>query len=162
MNKTINVEVRNKIAVQTNDTVYVCGNDDFIIVFDFDEEWAEFTHKTARFVYNGTFVDIVFEGNQCAVPVMSNTYKFYVGVYAGDLRTTTPAYVSATKSILCGMESPAAPPDSVYNQIMDMLNKLSARVQALEEGGGGNGTGSDDSSATSVLGVAMLGSMKLG
>ena len=71
MNKTIDVEVRNKIATQTNDTVYVCGNSDFVVNFDFDDEWAEHEYKTARFVFDGKFVDAIFSGNECSVPVIS-------------------------------------------------------------------------------------------
>ena len=35
----INISVKNKIAVQTNKTEYICDNSDFIIKFNFDAEW---------------------------------------------------------------------------------------------------------------------------
>lgn len=121
MGHTINVSVRNKIAVAPKDALYICGNSDFVVVFDFDDEWAGYDAKTARFRYNGTHQDIVFTGNECEVPIISNTYNIEVGVFAGDLRTTTPAYVSAKKSILCGGGVPEDPPEDVYNQIMELL-----------------------------------------
>lgn len=124
MNKTITVEVRNKVAAQTNRVEYVCGNNDFLIDFDFDDEWAAFDVKTARFIHNGTHIDVVFRGNQCAVPVMSDTHRFNVGVFAGDLRTTTAAYIPAKKSILCDAGVPADPMPDVYNQIMDRVNEV--------------------------------------
>lgn len=123
MGHTINVSVRNKIAVAQKDALYICGNSDFVVVFDFDDEWAGYDAKTARFKYNGTHQDIVFTGNECNVPIISGAYSFEVGVFAGDLHTTTPAYVSAKKSILCGDGVPEDPPEDVYNQIMELLNK---------------------------------------
>lgn len=122
MDRVIHVTIRDKIAV-ADTTLYVCGNSDFTLDIDFDAEWDEFSTKTARFIYNGTFQDVVFQGSTCQVPIISNTYKIYVGVFAGNLRTTTPAYIGAKKSILCGTEVPAAPSDDVYNQIMELLNQ---------------------------------------
>ena len=102
----INIKIRNKIAETESDVAYVCGNSDFVIVFDFDDEWLDYDVKTARFKYNGTYQDIIFHGNQIDVPVIENTYKIYIGVYAGDLHTTTPAVLNAKKSILSGSGTP--------------------------------------------------------
>lgn len=124
MNKTIIVTIRDKIAVASKDIDYICGNSDFIVEFNFDEEWEEHTNKTARFSYNGTYQDVLFSGNKCSVPVISDVYSINVGVYAGNLCTTTPACVPAKKSILCGGSVPAAPSDDVYNRIMEKLNKI--------------------------------------
>ena len=99
MNKTISVAVRNKIAAQTNDVYYICGNSDYVVVFDFDDEWGEFVNKTARFIHGDEYTDVVFSGNQCPVPIISDTYTIRVGVYAGNLRTTTSAYIPARKAI---------------------------------------------------------------
>ena len=122
MNKTIDITIRNKIAT-ANNTLYICGNGDFVIHFDFDDEWAEHDVKTARFISgDGKYQDVVFQGVECPVPVISDTYKIKVGVYAGNLRTTTPAIISAKKSILCGGGLPAAPAPDVYAQIMSMLD----------------------------------------
>lgn len=133
MPDVINITIRDKIAKAPNDALYICGNSDFAVAFDFDEEWNEHKVKTARFVCDGTHVDVVFEGNQCQIPVLSNTYSIKVGVYAGNLTTTTPAYISAKKSILCGSGVPADPQPDVYAQIMELLNK-----------GGGSGEGGEN------------------
>lgn len=134
MSKTINVSVKKKIAVQTNDVIYICGNSDYVVDFDFDDEWLEHGFKTARFVYEGKYTDVVFEGNQCSVPVISNTYNIKVGVFAGDLRTSTPANISAKKSILCGSGTPEAPTPDVYNQMMELFNaEMGAVEQELNE-----------------------------
>lgn len=113
MERVIPITIRDKVATAPRDALYVCGNSDYTINFTFDEEWEGFNEKTARFVYNGQFVDMIFSGNVCPVPIISNTYAFEVGVYVGNLSTTTKAYVPATKSVLCGSNIPAEPV-SVY------------------------------------------------
>lgn len=118
----INIRVKNKIATAGR-TIYVCGNSDYVAAFDFDSEWDAYETKTARFSYGGQYTDIVFTGNQCQIPVITNTFSFNVGVFAGDLHTTTSAYVSCRKSILCGNGTPAAPTEDVYSQIMELLNE---------------------------------------
>ena len=123
MEHKIKVIVIGKIAV-AEPVDYVCGNSDYVLSFDFDEEWSEFEHKTARFTFNGKYEDVVFSGNECPVPIISNTHSIFVGVFAGDLCTTTPAYIPAKKSILCGNPAPADPTPDVYNQIMALLNDL--------------------------------------
>lgn len=126
----IRIEIREKIARQTDNGIYVCGNSDFEAVFSFDTEWDAYPMKTARFKYNGGYQDVVFTGDTCAVPVIQDTYSFKVGVYAGDLHTTTAALISATKSILCGDEVHREPTKDVYGQIMDVLNETMRSVAA--------------------------------
>ena len=136
MDKTINVSVLNKIAA-ADGTVYICGNSDYLVEFDFDREWDAFEHKTARFIHGTTYTDQVFSGNLCPVPVLYNVTSFRIGVFAGDLSTSTPATVYAKKSILCGSGIPADPSISVYSQIMALLNDLNEtsleEVQAMVE-----------------------------
>ena len=120
----INVTVRDKIATHVGDAYYVCGNSDFVVQFDFDDEWAALDVKTARFIReDGAHYDKVFSGSECPVPIISNTNNIRVGVFAGNLCTTTPARVPAVKSILCPGGTPAAPEDDTYNQIMAALNE---------------------------------------
>lgn len=120
----LNIKVRNKIATQTDKAEYVCGNSDYIAVFDLDSEWDAYNTKTARFSYNGSYTDVVFDGNQCPVPVITDTHCFHIGVYAGDLHTTTAARVPCRKSILCGDGAPADPTPDVYDQLMEKLNDI--------------------------------------
>lgn len=120
---TIKIEVKDKLARQVDREVYVCGNSDFIIDFSFDAEWDAYYTKTARFKYNGSYQEVVFTGNECPVPIISGTNTIQIGVYAGDLHTSTAAVVMARKSILCGDGVHDAPPEDVYNQIMELLNE---------------------------------------
>lgn len=102
---TLKITVANKIATyhqRCGDIV--CGNTDYQIDFIFDDEWSAHPEKTARFIWNGRYFDVDFEGNTCKVPLITNTDQVTVGVYAGDLQTTTPASINCKRSILCGGE----------------------------------------------------------
>lgn len=121
----INISVENKIA-EADGTLYVCDSSDFVAKFAFDAEWEAYENKTARFVYNNSYVDVVFTGNECPVPIISGTYFFNIGVYAGNLHTTTPARVPCKKSILCGSESESSASQEVKNKFLDVLDKRTA------------------------------------
>ena len=121
MVRTIEVSVRDRIAWQTNRIEYICGNSDFVVDFAFDDEWANAEHKTARFIHGEQHTDVLFTGNRCAIPKIIGAIYMQVGVYAGDLRTTTAAVVLCKKSILCDNGIPADPPPDVYTQVMEML-----------------------------------------
>lgn len=127
----INISVRNREANYISGK-YICGNKDFTVVFDFDEEWDSAELKTARFVWGEEYKEQIFQGNTCPIPFISNTKGFHVGVYAGDLTTTTRAFVPAAKSILCGAGLPADPPPDVYAQILDLLNKGGASAEQIQ------------------------------
>lgn len=124
MSKTFTVKVRGKIAAAEYTEPYVCDNSDYEIEFDFSEEWQVYELKTARFAYDGKMQDIIFEGSRCGVPRMSGIRSFKVGVFAGDLSTTTPAYIEARASILSEGGTPAAPAPDVYDQLMQRMNEI--------------------------------------
>ena len=119
----ISITVKNKVA-RADKVIIVCDNSDYTAVFDFDDEWSAYDTKTARFVYCGTYTDVVITGNECPIPKIQDARSLYVGVYAGDLHTTTPAYISCVPSILCGNGIPADPTPDVYAQIMELLNNI--------------------------------------
>lgn len=129
MPNIINVTIRNKIAT-ADKTIYVCGNTDFMVNFDFDAEWDAFSVKTVRFINGDEYVDILMDGNQCAMPLFSNTNTIKVGVFAGDLRTTTSAFIMAQKSILCGGSgTPKVEQPDIYSQLLDQLNEEINRAE---------------------------------
>ena len=104
--RTILIPVINKIAQSPAEEI-VCGNSDYFVEFAFDSDWDDQPKKTARFIYSGKCEEREFEGNTVQVPVMKNTTKVLVGVYAGELETTTPAVVKCRRSILCIGAKPA-------------------------------------------------------
>ena len=124
---TINISISNKRPTVIGTTVIVCGNSGYSIDFSFDAEWTGSGLKTARFVYvkGGAvqFQEVAFSGNTVQVPILSDIREVYVGVYAGDLQTTTPARIPCDRSILCGGGVHEDPPEDVYNQILALLNE---------------------------------------
>jgi hypothetical protein len=100
----------------------ICGNSDYIVDFVFDSEWDLLPIKTARFKVNGEYTDVVFEGNSCSMPIIYDAKTIWVGVFAGNLSTTSPAIVYCKPSILDGTQVPAPPREDVYNQIIEILN----------------------------------------
>lgn len=169
--KRIEISVQNLVAWQTNCNDYICGNGDFVVGFVFDSAWNEIETKTARFIHGGEHTDIVFTGTECKVPKILNVKRMEIGVYAGDLHTTTPALVQCRKSILCGGGAPADPVPDVYAQIMNLLNdltfkveELTGRVAALE--GKDPEVEPDEPVTTQIvtasLGIARLGCAQLG
>ena len=125
MAKTLNINVVNKVATycQRGGDI-VCGNSDYVIDFTFDAEWDAYPVKTARFVANGKIVDdVVFEGASVAVPIIHNALSVAVGVFSGNLKTTTPAIIACQKSILCEGGTPADPAPDVYHEIMELFNE---------------------------------------
>lgn len=120
----VDIVIRERRAVSPKDQRIVCGNSDYKILFDFDEEWNDYKYKTARFKINAEYIDVVFEGNVCDAPPLYDSLICTVGVFAGDIATTTPAVIILEKSILCDSGAPVEPKEDVYNQIMSLLNQL--------------------------------------
>ena len=122
------VSVNEKIAQTRGAPAVVCGNSNYLILFDFDSEWNDFAVKTMRVAYrrNGTIYseDFVFSGNQCTLPAVYDVTEIAVGVYAGDICTTTPARIPCLPCITDGASVHPAPPQDVYNQLMEYLAGL--------------------------------------
>ena len=103
--KTLHIIVANKIATySTRGGDIVCGNSDYQIEFNFDTEWDAYERKTARFIWNGKHKDVVFMGTVCPVPIVANTNRLEVGVYAEELSTTTSAVINCLRSIRCNSD----------------------------------------------------------
>lgn len=122
----IDIHVAQRHATHTtSDQKPVCGNSDYLIRFAFDAEWDDHENKTARFVTENGHTDVLFAGTECPMPMLSGVRWVEIGVYAGDLQTTTPAYVPVDRSILCG-NAPVHPdpPEDLYNQLLERLNEI--------------------------------------
>lgn len=120
--KNLNITVANKVATYCQrDGFIVCGNSDYQITFTFDSEWDAHTVKTARFKWNGNYTDVVFSGNVVSAPIISDATQVEIGVFAGDLCTTTPAVVPCIRSILCGDAVHADPTPDVYTQLLGLM-----------------------------------------
>lgn len=130
---TINVTIKNKIAVAEADARIVCGNSDYEIVFDFDEEWASKEKKTARFKWNkngkSKHKDVDFTGDTVPVPILTGIFNVYVGVYAGDLCTTTPAKIRCKHSILCGDSAVEDVSPDVWVQLQEENEQQAEQIE---------------------------------
>lgn len=128
----LNITVNNKVATYLKrDGDIVCGNSDYQIQFTFDSAWDSVTEKTARFVWNDQYYDVPFSGTLCNVPIITNTASVTVGVYAGNLSTTTPATIACQKSILCGVHK--ANPDTGYDYTNEAKEAMVEAKAAAEE-----------------------------
>lgn len=117
---TINISIRDKRAA-AEPAMIVCGNSDYIVEFAFDAEWEQEPIRTARFIANGSYRDVVFTGNLCAVPIITDATEVHIGVFAGNLRTSTGARIPCTRSITYGDGSPAPETEDVYAQLIEMI-----------------------------------------
>ncbi|MBP3590276.1 MAG: hypothetical protein J6J61_06840, partial [Muribaculaceae bacterium] len=122
----INIEVQDKRPTVLGSPVIVCGNSDYELAFTFDSEWEAEPAKTARFLFvrggKVLYEDVVFMGTTCPVPVLAGIKEVRVGVFAGNLITSTPAVINCEPSILCGAGAPEDPTPEEYHQIISLVN----------------------------------------
>lgn len=109
----INITIEKKHCTVLGTPVIVCGNTGYTITFTFDAEWDTAGDKTARFSYvrdgKRLYQDAPVIGNTVEVPAVYRTMEVQVGVYAGDLVTSTPARIPCKKSIICDTCTPDDP-----------------------------------------------------
>lgn len=131
MDKTFNISVKSKQAKNLSKIPYVCGNTDYRVAFDFDDDWNQYPIKTARFVAaDGTPYEETVIDNQCKFPQIMDTFRVELGVYAGDLVTTTPAVVECLRSIRSGTgETPEVPEPDRYDAMMEAINADALRAE---------------------------------
>ena len=128
------ITIKNKVAIDENPELkIVCNNSTYRVEFHFDAEWDKHDVKTARFVYNGMVVDVPFAGTSCKMPPLSNARMCEIGVYAGDIQTSTPALVACSKSILDEVGLPPPPVDDVYTQLVDLCNEAVETANDIEK-----------------------------
>lgn len=121
----IKIKIRDKRAGGTG--TVICGNSDYTVAWDLDEEWTPYDTKTMRVnLADGTYQDVVFTGNTAAMPVLSTPGWASVGLYAGDLHTSRAADLRVLSSVTTPGGAPADPAEDVYAQITEKLNQLIA------------------------------------
>lgn len=130
----IHISVREKVAQQEDTTVYVCGSGDYSVVFDFDEEWEPEGPKTARFQTENLFQDVFFYGCRCTVPVIGYARQLEVGVFAENVRTSTPARVSLREGTRSRWGPPEDPAPSLYDQLAQAIADTGLKLEELPDG----------------------------
>lgn len=112
------LNVRNRNIRVHNANNQISYNSDYIAEFHFDEEWND-KIKTARFVQNGEYVDVVLVDDRCKIPPLKTGF-IRVGVFT-DSMTSTYADVYFKTSIKDGSGNPAEPPEDVYAQLTALI-----------------------------------------
>ena len=130
----IHIAVENGVASQRDTAVYICGSGDFTAVFAFEAGWPVEDLKTARFQTESTYQDVLFRGNACPVPVFTNARKLEVGVYCGNLRTTTPARIAIREGIRSAWGPPKDPAPSLCDQILEAVGETDLRLEEVTDG----------------------------
>lgn len=138
------VAIRNKVPVLVSGPPYiVTDNSDYTITFEPDAEWDEFPAKTVYYAFDtgGAIVHPIV-GNEDDIPILTKARMVYIGVSAGDLRTTKALGIRVQGSVrqMAGVQVPE-PESDVYDRIMDTLNGHEVRLRRVEMGGGGSGGG---------------------
>ena len=130
--KILHINVADKIATyRKRDGDIVGGNSDYVIHFTFDSEWDTEGTLTARFIWNGMYEDVEFTGTECEVPIIHDADKVEVGVYQGDLSTTTRAVIGCKRSILCGgVSAQAAEAKKYKDDIVQLASQAAADAEA--------------------------------
>ena len=127
MKTEILIEVRDRLPVVRTCVDLITHNSDYYIRFDFDDEWNDYEQKTVYFVYeDGNYMPVIMSGNICNFPIIQNERRrVFIGVQAGNLKTTRPCCVNVLDSIADLLNQQIAPPsEDVYSQIMDIINDL--------------------------------------
>lgn len=142
----IRITVNDKTACAEGQPVIVCGNNDYTVRFSFDSEWDASAVKTMRAVWYAAgmpqYADVLFEGDTAVLPAVYDTPEIAVGVYAGDIRTTTPARIPCACCINDRASLHPDPPQDVYDQLLLCLRQLVSGMpfaysdtQAVSDGG---------------------------
>lgn len=117
------VTVKNKMAVGDG-SVIVCNNSDYVVRFVLDSEWDALALRTMRIVYDSySHTDIAFSGDTVALPTIIDRTSIGIGLYSGDIHTSTCAMFDCERSVMGQNSHAVAPPSSdVYNEIVGMIN----------------------------------------
>ena len=121
-----NFTVENKILIP-NDGEYtvIADNSDYSVCFSFDEEWTGKT-KTVRFINGKNYVDVILpKNNTVSIPLeVMSPPSISVGVYAGQLHTSSAAVIKCRTSILTPNGTPKEPVEDVYGQLISQYDEV--------------------------------------
>ena len=131
----INITVKGKVASSDTKTI-VNGNSDYVVNWVLDGEWADYDTKTMRVRhYDGTVIDCIFTGCSCSLPIITETCMIEIGLFAGDLITSTPAVINCIRCIRDDDGPVQDPTPSIYDQLLAKLNELGSGSAMRVDGG---------------------------
>ena len=113
-----------------------CDNSDYTVVWQLDEEWAQFEHRTMQVNYSdGTYERVLFTGDSCALPAIPVKDWFYVGLFAGDIHATRPLKLFGSKAVTTGDGEERTPMPNGYAQAIAALDGKLDRNQGAANAG---------------------------
>lgn len=137
MIKPIVIKVVDKVPIVVSGPDYVvCNNSDYTVVWQLDEEWAQFEHRTMQVNYkDGTYERVLFTGDSCALPALPVPGPVHVGLFAGDIHTTRPARLLAVRSATTDSGEERDPMPDGYAQAIKALDGKLDKNQGAENAG---------------------------
>lgn len=138
MSNSVVIKVTDKVPelVSMPPRGITCDNSDYTVVWQLDEEWAQFEHRTMQVNYSdGTYERVLFTGDSCALPAIPVKDWFYVGLFAGDIHTTRPLKLFGSKAVTTGDGEERTPMPNGYAQAIAALDgKLDKNQGAANAG----------------------------
>lgn len=137
MIEPIVIKVTDKVPELVSGPDYVvCDNSDYTVVWQLDEEWAQFEHRTMQVNYkDGTYERVLFTGDTCALPAIPVPGPVHVGLFAGDIRTTRPARLLAVRSATTDSGEERDPMPNGYAQAIKALDAKLDKNQGANNAG---------------------------
>lgn len=137
MIEPIVIKVVDKVPIVVSGPQYVvCDNSDYPVVWQLDEEWAQFESRTMQANYkDGTYERVLFTGNTCALPALPVPGPVHVGLFAGDIHTTRPARLLAVRSATTDSGDERDPMSNGYAQAIKALDAKLDKNQGAENAG---------------------------
>ena len=137
MIEPIVIKVVDKVPIVVSGPQYVvCDNSDYTVVWQLDEEWAQFESRTMQVNYkDGTYERVLFTGDTCALPAIPVKDWFYIGLFAGDIHTTRPAKLFANRAITTDSGEERDPMPNGYAQAIEALDAKLDKNQGAENAG---------------------------
>lgn len=137
MIEPIVIKVTDKVPELVSGPEYVvCDNSDYTVVWQLDEEWAQFEHRTMQVNYkDGTYERVLFTGDTCALPALPVPGPVHVGLFAGDIHTTRPARLLAVRSATTDSGEERDPTPDGYAQAIKALDGKLDKNQGAENAG---------------------------
>lgn len=129
--RELSITVRERIAKIGGSPEIVCGNSGYTAVFDLDAEWSAYPVKTMRIAWidperpnRMLYMDVLFEGNRAILPPLYGMSQIWLGIFAGDILTTTSVRIPCCFSEMGSSAVHPEPESDIYIQLLEYLKQL--------------------------------------
>lgn len=131
--KRINITVNDKRPEITAISGVAVTDNDYLLQFEFDDEWGEGIKTVYVVDFNGNYTTYLMDDNSINVK-FENTRYVDIGVSFGTLITSMPCRIVINPSIKNKLNTEIPPPTpDVYAQILQKLNQIETGIVPPEE-----------------------------